>query len=337
MSKRIITVFGGSGFLGRHVIRKLAQKESIIRVAVRKPELAGFLRPLGNLGQVVPIQTNIRDDTSIGRALEGATDVINLVGILYETRQQGFSDIHTIAPNRIGKAASASGIERLVHVSAIGASSSSNSKYLRSKALGEEVLLQEFPTATIVRPSILFGPGDNFFNKFGSLARILPVLPIFFALGQKLKFRFEGLYLIPEIEAGTTRFQPVYVSDVAEAIVTTLYTHSKQSKGRTYELGGPTVYSFRQLMEMITKTTKHKRLLLPVPYKLAEIMGLGAQLLPVPPLTIDQVRTLRIDNVVDDEASTFNQLNISPSPLELILPTYMNRFQGSRFGSNEQF
>ncbi len=136
MSKRIITVFGGSGFLGRHVIRKLARKESIIRLAVRKPELAGFLRPLGNLGQVVPIQTNIRDDTSIGRALEGATDVINLVGILYETRQQGFSDIHTIAPNRIGKAASASGIERLVHVSAIGASSSSNSKYLRSKALG---------------------------------------------------------------------------------------------------------------------------------------------------------------------------------------------------------
>ncbi len=337
MSKRIITVFGGSGFLGRHVIRKLARKESIIRVAVRKPELAGFLRPLGNLGQVVPIQTNIRDDTSIGRALEGATDVINLVGILYETRQQGFSDIHTIAPNRIGKAASASGIERLVHVSAIGASSSSNSKYLRSKALGEEVLLQEFPTATIVRPSILFGPGDNFFNKFGSLARILPVLPIFFALGQKLKFRFEGLYLIPEIEAGTTRFQPVYVSDVAEAIVTTLYTHSKQSKGKTYELGGPTVYSFRQLMEMIAKTTKHKRLLLPIPYQFAEIMGLGAQLLPIPPLTIDQVRTLRIDNVVDDDASTFNQLNISPSPLELILPTYMNRFQGSRFGSNEQF
>ena len=170
MGKRIITVFGGSGFLGRHVIRKLVRKDSIIRVAVRKPELAGFLRPLGNLGQVVPIQTNIRDDSSVGKALEGATDVINLVGVLYESRRQGFSDIHTIGPSRIGKAATASGVDRLVHVSAVGANSSSNSRYLRSKALGEEALLKAFPKATIVRPSILFGPEDNFFNKFGSLA-----------------------------------------------------------------------------------------------------------------------------------------------------------------------
>ena len=336
MGKRIITVFGGSGFLGRHIISKLARKECVIRVAVRKPELTGFLRPLGNVGQVVPIQTNIQDDNSVAKALEGSTDVINLVGILYESRQQGFSDIHTAGPSRIGKVASAFGIERLVHVSAIGANSSSNSKYLRSKALGEEALLQAFPKATIVRPSILFGPEDNFFNKFGSLARILPVLPIFFTLGQKLKFRIEGLYLIPEIEAGTTRFQPVYVGDVAEAIVSTLYTLSEKSRGRTYELGGPTIYNFRQLMEMVTKTTRYKRLLLPIPYIFAEIMGLGAQLLPVPPITLDQVRTLRIDNVVASDASTFSELNISPSHLELILPTYMHRFQGSRFGQNDQ-
>ena len=326
MSKRSITIFGGSGFLGRHIVRKLAKENTTIKVAVRRPELAGFLRPLGTVGQITLVRTDVCSSPDIDRALDGSNEVINLTGILYERGKQRFKTIHAETPGKIAAAAKKAGVQKLVHISAIGADCLSNSSYARSKGTGENALLKHFPAATILRPSVVFGPEDDFFNKFGALARILPGLPIFCTLKQWPKIHFEGLYFFPRIEAGTTLMQPVYVSDVAEAVVRVLGSHSEESLGKTYELGGPQVYSFRELMNLVLSQMQLKRLLIPVPYLAANILGRIGQLLPVPPITLDQARLLQIDNVVSTEALTLENLGISPVAAELILPTYMKRF-----------
>lgn len=334
MSKRIVTVFGGSGFLGRHVISKLAREGAMIRVAVRRPELAGYLCPMGSVGQISLIQANVRDDASVARAVEGATDVINLAGILSERGRQRFAEVHANAPGRIGRAAAKAGVTRMIHVSALGATADASSAYARSKAAGEIVLREAFPNASILRPGVMFGTEDNFFNKFGALARISPVLPLFCAIRQKPKLHLEGLYLVPEIEAGTTRMQPVFVEDVAEAMARIIGQTGNESAGKTYELGGPNIYNFRQLMEFVAKETQYKRLLVPVPYFVADMIGFFAQFMPEPIFTADQAKMLRDDNLVGEGTLTLSDLGISASPAELILPTYMHRFRRARANSS---
>ena len=330
MSNRIVTVFGGSGFLGRHLIQQLAQKGALIRVAVRRPEFAGFLRTMGSVGQIDLVHANVRDEASIARAVAGASEVVNLVGILYERGKQSFYAVHGASAGRIARAAKEAGAERLVHISAISAESHGNSAYARSKAHGEAHVLEAFPEATILRPGVMFGPEDDFFNKFSALARISPVLPAFFDIRQKPKFRFEGLYLMPEVEAGTTRYQPVYVSDVAQAIACVLAAPAGECNGKTYELGGPNVYSFGELMGLVAEVTQYKRFIVPVPYFAADILGFFAQFLPEPPFTADQAKMLRADNVVAEDALTLADLGIAASAAELILPTYLHRFRKAR-------
>ena len=336
MSERVVTVFGGSGFLGRHLIQKLANDGALVRVAVRRPEFAGFLRPMGDVGQIALIQANVRDDDSVARAIEGASEVVNLAGILVERGRQRFAEAHARAPGRIARAAAAAGIEKLVHISAIGAAAAANSAYARSKAAGEQALLEAYPQAVILRPGVMFGPEDDFFNKFGALARISPVLPVFFKILQWPKFRIEGLYLMPEIEAGTTRMQPVHVGDVADAVRRVLAAASGECGGKIYELGGPRIYSFRELMELVARETQYKRLILPVPYIAADVMGFVAQFLPEPPFTDDQAKMLRADNVVAEGALTLSDLGIAASPAELILPTYLHRFRPAHTDSSAQ-
>jgi uncharacterized protein YbjT (DUF2867 family) len=336
MSERIVTVFGGSGFLGRHLIQKLANDGALIRVAVRRPESAGFLRPMGGVGQIALIQANVRDDESVARAIQGADEVVNLSGILVERGRQRFAEVHVRAPGRIARAAAAAGVNKLVYISAIGADAAANSAYARSKADGEQALREAYPRATILRPAVMFGPEDDFFNKFSALARISPILPVFFKIRQRPKFRIEGLYVMPEIEAGTTRMQPVHVSDVAQAVERVLSNGSGECDGKTYELGGPRIYSFRELMELVARETDYKRLLVPVPYIAADVLGLMAQFLPEPPFTLDQAKMLRADNVVAEGALTLSDLGIEASPAEMILPTYLHRFRRARTDSSAE-
>lgn len=329
---RIVTVFGGSGFLGRHVVRLLAHEGFGIRAAMRHPELAGHLKPLGGVGQIVPVQANVRDEASIARAVEGAEAVVNLVGILYESGRQTFAEVHARAPGRIAAVSAAAGVERLVHVSAIGAERKSPSAYARSKAAGEAAVREAFPDATILRPSVVFGPEDDFFNKFGAIARLVPILPVFFNPLQRPKFHFEGLFLVPDIEAGTSRMQPVYVGDVARAVHRAL--SDSAHAGKVYELGGPSVYTYRELMALVFEQIGRKGLLAPVPFFVANILGFFGQLMPVPPITVDQARQLRLDNVVAEDALGLANLGITPTAAELILPTYMHRYRRGRSDSS---
>ncbi len=305
MTERLVTVFGGTGFLGRNVVRQLAEKGYRVRVAVRDPEVGQFLKLLGDVGQVALVQANIRDDASVERAVAGAEAVFNLVGILYETGRQRFDAVHVAAADRVARAAKAAGAKRLVHVSAIGADIASESAYARSKAEGEAVVREAFPEATIVRPSLLFGPEDEFFNRFASLSRFLWVLPL--------------------IGGGRTRFQPVYVGDVARAMVAAL--ERADAAGKTFEFGGPRVYSFRELMELVLRETGRKCLLVPVPVWAAMIEAAFLELLPKPLLTRDQVRMLQVDNVVAPGAPGLADLGIAPAPVEVVVPSYLARYR----------
>jgi len=307
---RVATVFGGSGFIGRHLIKRLAKTGTIIRVATRHPSSANFLRTNGAVGQIIPIATNIHDDVSVAAAVRDADIVINLIGILYESGVNTFRDTQGEAPGRIARAAKAAGAQRFVQISAIGADANSTAEYARSKAAGEQAVLKAFPEATILRPSIVFGPEDGFFNRFAAMARISPVLPL--------------------IGGGHTKFQPVYVGDVADAIMRVL--ESPATQGKTYELGGPRVYSFKEIMELVMEETRRKRFLVPVPWGVAEFQGKILGKLPKPPLTLDQVELLKRDNVVAPGAATLQDLGISPTAAEVIIPTYLDRFRvGGRF------
>lgn len=305
MQIRTATVFGGSGFLGRYVIRRLAADGVRIRAAVRDPERAGFLKPMGEVGQVVPVQANVRHDGSVRRAVAGADAVINLVGLLYEAGPQRFDAVHVQGARAIAEAAAESGAGRLIQISAIGADSESEANYARTKAEGEAAARAAFPNATIVRPSIVFGPEDDFFNRFGHLATLLPALPL--------------------IGGGRTRFQPVYVADVAEGIARLLA--DAETRGAVYEFAGPTVYSFEELLRYILKETGRRRLLLPLPFGLAKLEAAFLQLAPKPMLTMDQVELLKQDNVFGGDYPGLADLGLVPRSVEAIVPSYLYRYR----------
>jgi NADH dehydrogenase len=304
----LVTVFGGSGFLGRHVVRALANRGYRIRVAVRRPELCGHLRPMGRVGQINAVQANLRFPQSVAAALRGCDAAVNLVGVLFERGAQRFDAVHTEGAGMVAQSARAAGA-RFVHVSALGADANAPSHYARSKAAGEMRVLAEQPDAVIVRPSIVFGPEDDFFNRFAALARIAPALPL------------PG--------GGHTRFQPVFAGDVAEAIA--LAVDGATKPGATYELGGPDVRTFRELMEFVLATIGRRRLLLPVPFGVMKLQAAFAQFLPKPPITPDQVEMLKRDNVVSAEARredrTFEALGIIPETIAAIVPSYLWRFR----------
>jgi len=304
----LITVYGGSGFLGRHVIRALCKRGYRIRVAVRRPELAGHLQPLGRVGQIHAVQANLRYPGSVEAAARGADVLINLVGILFERGRQRFDAVQAFGAEAVGLAASAHGA-RLVHVSAIGADENGVSAYARSKGTGEKLVLAAKPSATILRPSVVFGPEDDFFNRFASLARFAPALPL--------------------IGGGHTRFQPVYAGDVAAAVVEAV--EGRTTAGGIYELGGPEVRTFKELLQYVLTVTNRSPLLLPLPFPLAQMQAWFLQFLPKPPLTPDQVELLKTDNVVSDaakrEGRTLEALGIAPVAIEAIAPTYLWRFR----------
>ena len=306
----LVTIFGGSGFVGRHVVRALAKRGYRIRVAVRRPDLAGHLQPLGNVGQISFVQANLRYRKSVDRAVDGADHVINCVGVLFESGRNTFEAVQEFGARAVAEAARATGAT-LTHISAIGADASSQASYARTKGRAEAAILETLPAAVILRPSIIFGPEDGFFNKFAEMARFSPVLPL--------------------IGGGKTRFQPVYVTDVAEAVARSV--DGKLTGGTIYELGGPQVLSFRECLDIMLKTIDRKRSFVSLPFGIASLMGSVASLVPfiTPPLTADQVVLLKSDNVVsakaEAEGRTLAGVGIEPTMLESILPTYLVRYR----------
>ena len=303
-TRSVATVFGGSGFLGRYVVKRLAAAGHVVRVAVRDPEAALFLKPMGAVGQVVPLHADISNAADVARAVEGADLVVNAVGILAERHGGDFQRIQGEAPGRIAATAAASGVRRLVHISAIGADPSAASFYARSKGQGEQALRAAFPNATILRPSLVFGAEDAFFNRFGAMASLSPVMPVI---------------------AGATRFQPVYVGDVADAVMAALTRG--EAMGRTYELGGPKVWTFRELLAWILVETKRPRMLLNIPMAVAALQAAVLERLPGKLLTRDQLLLLSKDNVVAKGAFGLADLGVRPTPVELVVPQYLQRFR----------
>jgi uncharacterized protein YbjT (DUF2867 family) len=317
-SQQLVTVFGGSGFIGRHLVRALARRGYRVRVAVRRPDLALFLQPLGTVGQIHSIQANLRYPASVARALENADAAVNLVGILSESGRQTFDSVQAQGARAVAEAVAAAGITRFVQMSAIGAHDGSSAAYGRSKAAGEAAALASVPTAIVTRPSIVFGPEDSFFNRFAALARMSPVLPL--------------------VGGGQTRFQPVFVGDVAETIARAVDGTLKT--GAIYELGGPEVKSFRQILEYVLAVTGRKRLLVPLPFGAARLQaglleGLKFATFGMLPeeflLTRDQVALLEHDNVVSEAAQadgrTLQGIGIAPESIEAIVPSYLYRFR----------
>jgi NADH dehydrogenase len=304
----LVTIFGGSGFVGRHLVRALAKRGFRIRVAVRRPELTGYLQPLGRVGQIHSVQANLRYPDSVKAAAADSDIVINLVSILYERGQQTFKAINVEGAAAVADAARQVGAS-LIHVSAIGADRHSAARYAQTKAEGEDAVRSAVPSAVIFRPSIVFGPEDDFFNRFAAMARFSPALPL--------------------IGCGATRFQPVFVGDVAQAIAKA--TEQQAKPGTTYELGGPEVKTFKELMEFVLATVERRRLLLPLPFPIAKMQASLLQFLPKPLLTPDQVELLKTDNVVSDQAKnegrTLQQLGIEPASLYAIVPTYLWRYR----------
>lgn len=312
VSDRLATVVGASGFLGRHSVRALARAGWRIRGASRRPDLAGHLQPMGAVGQILPVQANLRFPGSVRPAVEGADAVVNAVGILAPSGRQTFGAIHAEGARVLAKAAREAGVKRFIHISAIGADLKSKARYAVTKAEGEQAVLEEFPDAVILRPSIVFGPEDEFFNRFAAMARISPFLPL--------------------IGGGRTRFQPVYVGDVASAVLACCEGRAKP--GTIYELGGPEVLTFRELLDRTQAYCGRKRLYLPLPFWLAKLQALLTWPLPnaLRPVTVDQVRLLRTDNVVSasalEEKRTLAGLGVEPSHgIDAIVPGYLERFR----------
>ncbi len=306
MENRIVTVFGGAGFVGRYLVQQLAGRGLRVRVAMRRPDEGLFLRAMGDVGQIELVQANLRNAPSVAAAIAGADYVVNLVGVLYPRGAQSFAAVHARGAQLVAEAAARAGVQRLVQVSAIGAAADSPSLYARSKAAGEAAVLRAFPKATIVRPSIVFGPEDDFFNRFAALARILWVLPL--------------------IGGGQNRMQPVYVGDVATALARVLL--DGDSSGKTFELGGPRVFTFKEILELVLHETGRSALLLPLPVPVAMMQAAVLELLPIPPLlTRDQVRLLQQDNVASAALPGLDALGIVPTPVEAVIPTYLQRYR----------
>ena len=308
-SDTLITLIGGSGFLGRHIVRSLAKRGYRIRVACRRPDLAGHVQPLGVPGQIMPVQANVRYPDSLAAVCEGAHAVINLTGVLYSAGAQSFDAIHVFGAEASARAARSAKARMFIQMSALGADANSTSAYARSKAEGEARARAAFPGTVMLRPSVVFGPEDDLFNRFAAMARFSPALPL--------------------IGGGATKFQPVFVGDIAQAV--TRLVDTGHANGRTYELGGPEVISFREILEFILRTTGRKRLLVPVPWPVARLQGMILGLLPRPLLTADQVELLKTDNVVSKEAAgerrTLQGLGITPRAIEAIVPAYLYRYR----------
>jgi len=310
--KGLATVFGGSGFVGRYVVAALAKNGWRVRAAVRRPDLAVFLQPSGTVGQIFPVQANIRYPESVNHAMMGSQVVVNAVGVLVSSGRQSFRDLHVSGARAIAKAAREQGVRRLVHVSAIGADPKSSSRYARTKGEGEAAVLEEFPNAIILRPSVVFGSEDEFFNRFASMAQISPVLPL--------------------IGGGKTRFQPVFVGDLGAAVAAVI--DGAGNPGTVYESGGPEVFSFRELLGLVQKWTERPRAYLPVAFWFAKLLAVLTWPLPNSwrPVTFDQVRLLQQDNVVSERAKsekrTIAALGvIRPNGVSAIVPTYLERFR----------
>jgi uncharacterized protein YbjT (DUF2867 family) len=322
--QNLVTVFGGSGFIGAQAVRQLAKAGWRIRVAVRNPAKAYAMRLHGDVGQIDIVQANIRNPASLRRALSGATAAVNLVGVLRETGRQGFTALQATGARNIAEAARAEGVSRVVQVSAIGADANSDSKYARTKAEGEAAVREVYPDAVILRPSIVFGPGDSFFNRFAAMAQISPVLPL--------------------IGGGATCFQPVYVGDVAKAIARAVA--APEAAGQTYELGCPAAFSFRQLMEMMLAEIGKRRFLAPLHWPVANLLAAAGDLalnlvglvgLSLPtPITADQVLLLKTDNVASGAHPGLTELGIEPTTLEAVLPSYLYRYRkGGQYADQE--
>lgn len=305
----LVTVFGASGFLGRYVVRALTSRGWRVRAAVRNPHTSHELKVVGDVGQVQLMQANLRFPQSVARAVDGADAVVNLVGILFEAGRQTFETLHVDGAEVIGQACADAGISNVAHVSAIGADASSESDYARTKGEGEVTLRGHVPSADILRPSIVFGAEDEFFNRFAGLTAFAPALPL--------------------IGGGKTKFQPVFVEDVASAVAISV---TRGTSGQTFELGGPQTYSFKALMEFVLETIGKKRFLAPVPWFAANMMGYGGELsgaLPFvkPFLTRDQVQNLKSDNIVAETAIGFEAFDIRPETIEAIVPTYLAKYR----------
>lgn len=305
LTNKIITVFGGTGFVGRYAVRALADLGARVQVITRRVEAAQVLKTAGTVGQVVITPGNLLDLSSYTKALAGSHAVINLVGILFEAGKQNFSALHAQGAEKLAKASKAAGVERFVHISALGVDKSVTSIYARTKMTGEHAVQAAFPEATILRPGLIFGPEDQFFNRFASMAMVAPFLPL--------------------VGGGRSRFQPVYVVDVARAITQALTR--TDTKGKIYELAGPRIYSFRELMAYIGQVTNRKLHLVPVPYGIASLMAALTAWLPTPLLTRDQVNLLRFDTINTPGAKQITDLGVSPTALELIVPEYLARYK----------
>ncbi len=303
-TRSVATVFGGSGFIGRYVVKRLAALGHVVRVAGRDTERAKDLMVAGRVGQVVPLYVSIGDEAAVARAVEGADVVVNLVGILAEKRAGDFQRLQAEGAGRIARLAAAAGVQRMVQVSAIGADAASPSLYAQTKAAGEIAVRAAMPGATVLRPSLVFGAEDQFFNRFGAMAMSLPVMPVIH---------------------GDTRFQPVFVGDVADAVAAALVR--EESPGQTYELGGPRIYTFRELLQYILHETKRHRFLWEVPDGLARIQARIGELVPGKPLTRDQLLLLARDNVAAPDMPGLVELGITPTPVELVVPTYLDRYR----------
>ncbi|MCM2343205.1 MAG: complex I NDUFA9 subunit family protein [Alphaproteobacteria bacterium] len=316
--RKIATVFGGTGFLGRHIVKRLVAEGYTVKVATRVPERAYFLKPCGSVGQVVPFLCRYSDPASVREAIEGASIVVNCLGILYERRRRRFHDLHNQIPVLMAEACMREGVVRFIHISALGVDQA-RSRYAASKREGERAIQAACPWVTIMRPSVIFGPEDNFFNMFARLAQIFPLLPL--------------------IGGGKTKFQPVYVGDVAQAVLVAALrpvAGGFDPRGQIYELGGPEVVTFRQIYELLAKYTGHKRILVPLPFSVAKIDAFFLSLLPRPLLTPDQVESLKTDNVVGSGNLTLSDLGISPTGMSLILPSYLETYRaGGRFADKK--
>jgi uncharacterized protein YbjT (DUF2867 family) len=310
-----VTVIGGAGFLGRYLIRRLAEQGHGLRVAVRDPEAASYLKPMGDVGQVQPIQANIRNQASIARAVDGADMVVNLAGVMFPGGAQSFQAVHEYGAETVATAAASAGVGRLLHISALGAADDSESKYARSKAVGEAAVREAYPDATIIRPATVFGPEDKFFNLFALIASLSPVMPL--------------------LGGGHNRMQPVYVGDVAKAMAALL--RDEAPVGGTYELGGPQVLTMAELMVMVCEQTGRNRLPVPLPYALAKVYAFFLQLTPWHILTVDQVELLKSDNVVSGDLPGLADLGVTPTALAAVLPGYLHRYRkAGRLPSIEQ-
>ncbi len=312
------TIFGGTGFIGSQVVRELAKKGYRIKVASRVPERAYFLRPCGSVGQVVPFVCDYSNPDSIAEAVKGAECVVNCIGILYERGKAKFKRIHTELPEQIARACQKEGVARFAHISALGCEKGS-SRYAKSKLEGEKAVQKAFPDATILRPSVVFGPDDDFFNKFASLSRYAPALPL--------------------IGGGGTKFQPVYVGDVADAVLAALTLPSGEGdpRGKTYELGGPEVVNFCEIYERLFRNTGRKRMLVSLPWGIAKVKASFLSMLPKPPLTRDQVESLKTDNVCGENALKLADLGVRPTGMALILPSYLEHYRpGGKFADKKR-